>query len=1336
MARLALSIGGAVVGGIVGGPIGAAVGASIGGAVGGYIDNNYLFPSKGITNSGPRLTDLSVQVSTYGNPINIVYGSARIAGNVIWAQEIKEVTTTTTQSSGGKGGVGGGVQSTTTTYSYFITMAVGICAGEIGGIINTWADSELLTDEFLQTAGNNFTVYLGSEDQLPDPIMESFDGAGNVPAYRGLAYVVMKDFPLQNFGNRIPNFTFEVQKPVVHTPALEDKITAITIIPGAGETVYDTVVESKIAATTQKNLGFTNMQTGLGTANVLLALDQLKKTLPNIQWVSLVVNWFGSSLDAGTCIIEPRVEYPDTAEDSPNAWSVGTFDRSNTPVVMHFPDGSPTFGGTPSDGSIIRLCQELKNRGYNVMFYPLLQMDIISPAKPWRGMLTPANATDAAQWFTKTNGYNAFISHYYNLAALTANIDAFVIGSEFVGMTSATFSSGVYPAVTGFSNLATAAKSALGGSIKTVYAADWSEYHSAAGGWFNLDPLWSNSSLDLVGIDGYFPLTPDLPQSQISEDDVYAGWTKNEGWDYFYDNRPNNLPGTSNLTNNPITTISGQNIVTLDLTGFFDAHLLIGEVFTLAGLTGPVGGISAANLNGIRSVLNVIDGTHITFVAGATASGNATGAGSAGTINKPKYFNGFTYAWKNVSYWWSHTHVNPDSSTTSWTPKLKPIWFTEFGFPSVDACSNQPNVFVDPNSVNSSYPRASKQQVDFHAQREALDATENFLTDQNAISGNSDLIPVRFVWTYDARPYPYWPNLLNVWSDGAQWKTGHWVNGKLGQSDLGAIVADILDTIGISSYDISLLNGIPVDGYVISNITSGRDAIQTLTTPYFFDMVESDGVLKFIPRGQNSVVTIPQDELIPLTGGQNQSGSNSILRIAAQIVRAQETELPQKITVTYMNQANQYQANTQIIQRQVTDSINQVNYSWPLVISDQDAANMCQRLVYSAWIARTTYQFTLPPKYAYLEATDVCTITLDNVDHNVRILNCNVYGNGKQEVNAIAEDISVYDQYVQPGNGPTSQQLPLVIPDIQLDLLDLPAFPGDAITDDFLTYAAVALGHNWRGTVVYRSDDGGETGGNIFNIITSIGTQASIGIVTGTIPAAASHTWDYGTVVEVTMTNGTLSSITELGVLNGGNAFAAGGEVIQFQNAELVDTNVYHLTKLLRGRLGTEDFIATHIANEDFVLLDSTVVRLPMAYNLIQSNRFYKAVPLGGTLDNTDEQEFNYTARQLMPFSPVLIFGTRNVGLDLTINWTRRTRIGGELRDGVDVPLSEASEAYQVDIYNGMTVVRTISSIIETCIYTAAQQIADFGSTQSSVTIKVYQMSQLIGRGIPGNATV
>jgi hypothetical protein len=143
-----------------------------------------------------------------------------------------------------------------------------------------------------------------------------------------------------------------------------------------------------------------------------------------------------------------------------------------------------------------------------------------------------------------------------------------------------------------------------------------------------------------------------------------------------------------------------------------------------------------------------------------------------------------------------------------------------------------------------------------------------------------------------------------------------------------------------------------------------------------------------------------------------------------------------------------------------------------------------------------------------------------------------------------------------------------------------------------------------------------------------------------------------------------------------------------------------------------------------------------MPANLIALPRDYKAVSYGDTLLATDAITYNYKGVAFKPYSPVHITGMRDGSNNLTIHWIRRTRIGGYWQDFVDIPLNETTEAYEIDVMNGTSVVRTISSSITNAMYSAADQTADFGSVQSSLDIKIYQLSASIGRGYAGSAAV
>jgi len=224
MATLLLgAVGSAIGGSLISGTFLGLSGSALGWAAGSLIGNTLFAPSLP-DQTGPRLDNLKVTSSAYGAPINIVYGGYRVPGNIIWSSGLEE--TKHTEEIGGKGGP----SYTSTTYTYKASFAVGLCEGELQGIRKIYADSKLIYDmsdiadaETLiasDLAAESITIYLGSETQTADPTIESYEGSGNVPGYRGLAYIVFEDFQLAAYGNRTPNITAEVLNKASNTEEL------------------------------------------------------------------------------------------------------------------------------------------------------------------------------------------------------------------------------------------------------------------------------------------------------------------------------------------------------------------------------------------------------------------------------------------------------------------------------------------------------------------------------------------------------------------------------------------------------------------------------------------------------------------------------------------------------------------------------------------------------------------------------------------------------------------------------------------------------------------------------------------------------------------------------------------------------------------------------------------------------------------------------------------------------------------------------------------------------------------------------------------------------------
>jgi len=139
------------------------------------------------------------------------------------------------------------------------------------------------------------------------------------------------------------------------TGGLEDRLTGVCLIPGAGEFVYATDVIQRRDGLTR--LTAENVNNGEGRPDLLVSLDQLQAQLPRLEEVTLVVAWFGDSLDAGLCRFRPGVERI-TKATRPWSWRAGGVGRGGAHVVSQ-QDGGPSYGGTPADRAVLQAIAEL-----------------------------------------------------------------------------------------------------------------------------------------------------------------------------------------------------------------------------------------------------------------------------------------------------------------------------------------------------------------------------------------------------------------------------------------------------------------------------------------------------------------------------------------------------------------------------------------------------------------------------------------------------------------------------------------------------------------------------------------------------------------------------------------------------------------------------------------------------------------------------------------------------------------------------------------------------------------------------------------------------------------
>lgn len=1292
MAALLLSFAGASAGSALFGAAGAIAGRAFG-AVGGGLIDSALFGSLARKNvQGPRLSDLDVMSSTEGAPIPRVYGRARISAQLIWATKLEEVVSKRTESAGG--GKGGGPKVSTTTYSYFVNFAIGLCEGPIARIGRVWADGKPLDLE-----GLNVRIYSGAEDQLPDPLIEAKEGEGLAPAYRGLCYLVFERLPLENFGNRIPQISVEIVRPVGR---LERMIRAVTIIPGATEFGYE-------PEPVTRNAGFgtyapENRHITSAGSDWTASLDELQAVCPNLESVALIVAWFGSDLRAGECEIRPGVDRADKQTNGAT-WSVAGRTRG-TAYVVSAQDGRGNFGGTPSDASVLHAIRDLKTRGLKVTLYPFVMMDIppdnalpdpwngesSQPSFPWRGRITcdpapgqagtpdstEAAATQVLALFGSAAPANFSLSgesvmysgpeewtlrrmvlHYAKLCAAADGVDSFLIGSEFEALTRVRSASGVYPAVSQLVSLAEDA-SAMLGDTKISYAANWTEFGAHAVDAeaneirFPLDPLWASSAIDFIGIDYYAPL---------------SDWRD----------------GNEHIDSAIAETIYEP--------GYLQGNLRAGEAYDF-------------------------------YYADDTARRTQARLPIGDGLGKPWIFRA-----KDLWNWWGEAHFERVGGVelpapTVWIPQSKPIRFIETGCPAIDKGSNQPNIFPDPKSSSAGLPYFSNGRRDDLMQRRYLEAVISSFDPEFGASEETNPVSSSYgdrmidvsgihVWTWDARPYPAFPLAVDVWSDGPNWDTGHWLTGRLGSAPLDNLVGEILTDQNIENHDATLLRG-GVDGYVIDRPMSARAALESISQAFSFNAIEDGEWIRFRPRGGKPALEIAGDDLI---AQDNQPD--------CRIVRAQETELPNEITLGFTEVSGDFRRAAVRSRRLVGSSRRESSADLAVVMSDAVAGRAADIWLQDLWAGRESFEFSLATGKIALTPGDIVIL-----DYRGRARFVEITGIVDAEARAVSarsidpEIFSVPARVPRSGSVavPAASGPPFVI------ALDIPQI--DSEVEPALQYFAVQASP-WPGAEAIWRASGGS-----FERIALAGVPAIVGKTLDLLPPGPTSRWDYKNEFRVQLAAGALSASDELKVLGGANVAAircADGawEILQFGAAELVGESIYRLSRLLRGQLGTEWAMdAPAPEGSPFVLLDSSLVPVARGTDLLGRSFDYRVGAANADIGSANMTSLSVSvgATALMPWSPVHVRGARNED-GILLSWIRRTRKGGDNWDTVEVPLGEDVEAYRVEILSGDSIIRTLEPATPQTLYESADELADFGAAQTELSIRVAQLSSLVGAG-------
>lgn len=587
---------------------------------------------------------------------------------------------------------------------------------------------------------------------------------------------------------------------------------------------------------------------------------------------------------------------------------------------------------------------------------------------------------------------------------------------------------------------------------------------------------------------------------------------------------------------------------------------------------------------------------------------------------------------------------------------------------------------------------------------------------------------------------------------------------------LAGLIERLLRRAGMSSgqFDVSGLRSQEIRGYGWASQSDLKSIIEQLRLLFLFDIVERDGKLVGVMRqtGSNEErVGRPVRKLTQQLLGSTGDGMGMDYWAES---RVQESDIPARVSLTYMNFDRDMETSTALSKR-ITEPVptmfsrQQVALEMGVVLTATEAKNQVNKILWSQWAERTRHATRLPWTYIELDPADVIQVTMnDGRTYRERMHMMEIGADFGVQIESFSQDSASYESNAIADGGagpipipasPARQARPLVFNTPLLRDQD------DSGGGYSLYYSGI--GHSapeafsgagmWKGQTDLQ-----------YGLLYTTTQDVEWGQVAGILapPSHGAHglDWESRLTIWPIIPWFEIESITDDELWFGANLCIVGDEVIQFRDCVQNTDGSWTIWNLLRGRRGTEYAASNHKIGETFTFLANTTIEADSeTLDANGKTLFFRAVGEGMALDTSAPLKITYAPRDLMPYAPKDIRRSL-AGASITIDWKRRTRFGGNMQDGTEaVPLNEGNERYEFYIlrnaYDGdlsrgdevplddiifqaETTASTITfdaSQIEPAASNAVPPVlTPFDVDVDTLHVLIYQLSSAVGRGFPG----
>lgn len=509
-------------------------------------------------------------------------------------------------------------------------------------------------------------------------------------------------------------------------------------------------------------------------------------------------------------------------------------------------------------------------------------------------------------------------------------------------------------------------------------------------------------------------------------------------------------------------------------------------------------------------------------------------------------------------------------------------------------------------------------------------------------------------------------------------------------------------------------------GYVQSEQASARDVLEPLMAAVQIDAVEAGGVLQFRSRMKQAAVPAIVSVLADLDD-----------QPLYEEARGHDSDFGSEAILDHFDPANAYGQTTARSRRVSPANDRVLRLSMPGTLHEGAAASAVEDALRDHQVSRRSVRFSLSPAAIELEPGDV--IAFDDgpagnfivgriEDGAVRAVEARAY------VPSSGGGQSVPPRHAGQPRTPSDGFSPIV------HLIDLPQYEAGE-TASFARGAVFA--RPWHSVMLSSS---ATTEG--YRARVRLDQPAQTGVLTEALGGGVLGRFDSARSLTLDLHFGGLSSAGRAAVLNGQNRIAVLAancvwEIIGFRAAAEIAANRWRLSGLLRGLHGTTDaMLAGAVAGTSVIVLNGAV--RPLGLSADEAGRTMNWIAEAGGQAVAAEGPFAFAGglRAETPIAPVHLRARRLETGAIRIHWTRCARRDADHWLDGDIALDEPQERYRVEILDGGAVKRRVDVLEPVFDYADALELADFGTVQTNLSVRVRQRGEKVALGVLAQAVL